>query len=122
MIAPDLKAIVAAITRRRIAIPAARAVLVGVTGIDGCGKGFVTARIAHALRAAGMFTAILNVDGWLHLPHRRFAAADPAAHFYRHAIRFDEMFSQLVLPQAGNARWPSEQARIPVARLDSATP
>jgi uridine kinase len=42
--------------------------------------------------------AILNVDGWLNLPHKRFAQSAPAANFYENAIRLDQFFSQLVLP------------------------
>jgi uridine kinase len=32
------------------------------------------------------------------LPNRRFDLGNPAEHFYLHAIRFDEMFTHLVLP------------------------
>jgi len=42
--------------------------------------------------------AVLNVDGWLNLPTVRFCDVSPAEHFYRHAIRFEEMFTELVLP------------------------
>src|SRR5438105_105774 len=82
---------------RRIVSPQ-RSVLVAVSGIDGGGKGYVTARIVSALEAAGIRTAGINIDGWLNLPHKRFNSADPAAHFYRHAIRFDALFAELVLP------------------------
>ena len=50
------------------------------------------------MRAAGLHAVGLGVDGWLHLPDRRFSADDPGGHFYRNGIRFDEMFSRLVLP------------------------
>lgn len=82
----------------RRAVPARRSVLVAVTGIDGCGKGHVTSRIVDALRGRGVRTAAINVDGWLNLPNVRFSDTDPAAHFYQHAIRFEEMFGTLVLP------------------------
>ncbi|MFY9736427.1 MAG: hypothetical protein WAL02_15055, partial [Rhodoplanes sp.] len=42
--------------------------------------------------------ANINIDGWLNLPDKRFSDKNPAEHFYLHAIRFDEMFAQLVLP------------------------
>lgn len=48
--------------------------------------------------AAGLRAVGVNVDGWLSLPHVRFNASSSAEHFYRHAIRFEEMFDQLVLP------------------------
>lgn len=72
--------------------------LVGLSGIDGAGKGFVAARLGDELRAAGLNVASLNVDGWLNLPPVRFSRADPAEHFYLHALRLDAMFSELVLP------------------------
>jgi uridine kinase len=50
------------------------------------------------LRAAGQRVVSFNVDGWLNLPQVRFAADHPAEHFYKHAIRFDDMFAQLALP------------------------
>lgn len=73
------------------------AALVAVSGIDGAGKGWLAARISAGLQDAGMNAANLNIDGWLNLPDKRFSRTDPAEHFYLHAIRFDEMFSQLVL-------------------------
>jgi uridine kinase len=90
--------VVATIADARRRIPAARSVLVAISGIDGSGKGYVTARISEALRAKDLRVAAINVDGWLNLPGVRFNDANPAEHFYRHAIRFDELFTQLVLP------------------------
>jgi uridine kinase len=86
------------ILARRLGIPAARALLAGVTGIDGSGKGYVTARLADRLRGQGINVAAIGIDGWLNLPAVRFDPANPAGHFYRHALRFDELFAQLVLP------------------------
>jgi uridine kinase len=79
-------------------IPAARSVLAAVSGIDGSGKGFVTARLVAALKARGVRVAGINIDGWLNLPAVRFHPTNPAEHFYLHATRFDDMFEQLVLP------------------------
>ena len=94
----SLKAAVGVIVEARRRLPANRSVLVAITGIDGCGKGYLSARIVRDLQAVELRVAGLNVDGWLNLPHVRFSAVNPAEHFYRHAIRFDEMFGQLVLP------------------------
>jgi uridine kinase len=77
---------------------ARRAVLAGVTGIDGCGKGYLSERIVAALRDCGLAVAAINVDGWLRLPSQRFSPHDPARHFYEHGIRFTEMFEHLLLP------------------------
>ncbi len=82
----------------RSTVPSRRAVLVAISGIDGSGKGYVTALIERALRANGSRVANINIDGWLHLPERRFDPERPAEHFLANGIRFDEMFRQLVLP------------------------
>jgi uridine kinase len=89
---------VTAIAAARAAAPASRAVLVAISGIDGSGKGHVSERLAAALNGRGLRTVVLPVDGWLRLPDARFSASDPGGHFYTHAIRFDELFGDLVLP------------------------
>ena len=94
----NLDATVARILDTRRSADAARSVLVAVTGIDGSGKGFVAGRISARLSGAGVRSVAINIDGWLNLPSRRFSQADPAGHFYRNAIRFEEMFETLVLP------------------------
>jgi uridine kinase len=94
----SLENVVEKILDARGRIPAARSVLVAVSGIDGSGKGFVTTRLVAALKARGVPVAGINIDGWLNLPAVRFDPTNPAEHFYRHAIRFDDMFTQLVLP------------------------
>lgn len=98
MINLDLEAVVGRIVDTRRSVPVQRSVLVAVTGIDGCGKGYVTAQIVNALQARGVRSACINIDGWLNLPHVRFSNSNPAEHFYLHAIRFDQMFAELVLP------------------------
>jgi uridine kinase len=89
---------------RRANLPADRALLVGVSGIDASGKGFVSERIAAALTATGYRVALINADGWLNLPHVRFARddSDGGRHFYENALRLDEMFERLVLPLAAH--------------------
>ena len=59
----------------------------------------MTQRIAESL---GDNVAVIAADGWLNLPHVRFRDENPAAHFYHHAFRFDEMFAQLILPLRQN--------------------
>ena len=78
--------------------PSRGTLLVAISGIDGSGKGYLTARLDAELQARGHRVASLNIDGWLNLPFTRFNAADPPGHFYRNAIRFGDMFAQLVLP------------------------
>jgi uridine kinase len=94
----DVSQAVSAILGAQATIGPGRSVLTGISGIDGSGKGYVTAQIAAALEARGRRVANINIDGWLNLPSRRFSQTRPAEHFYEHAIRFPELFAQLVLP------------------------
>jgi len=94
----ELPAAVERIRALRRTTAAGLSVLAAVTGIDGSGKGYVAARLAAALRDAGLQAAPVGIDGWLNLPPVRFSASDPAGVFYERAIRFDELFSRLVLP------------------------
>ncbi|MFZ1883233.1 MAG: hypothetical protein WAU53_06425 [Rhodoplanes sp.] len=96
--ATDVRAITERILGVRASVPRERAALVAVSGIDGCGKGWLARQIVDELQARGVNAANINIDGWLNLPDKRFGDKNPAEHFYLHAIRFDEMFAQLVLP------------------------
>jgi len=94
----SIESSVAEIVSRRRRAPPERAVLVGISGIDGSGKGFVAQRVRAGLEVAGWEAVVVGVDGWLELPARRFAATSPAEHFYANALRLDEMFEDVVLP------------------------
>lgn len=94
----DITAVSERIREARRSTPAARGLLVAVTGIDASGKGFVASRIVAELRAGGLRAEAINIDGWLNLPGIRFSDSKPADHFYEHAIRFEDLFTQLVLP------------------------
>ncbi|HZW88921.1 MAG TPA: hypothetical protein VFF12_07575 [Myxococcaceae bacterium] len=94
----DLDGTAEEILRLRRRVSPSRALLVGISGVDGSGKGWVTARLEAALREAGETPASIHVDGWLNLPSRRFDPRRPAAHFYEHALRLEEAFSEVVLP------------------------
>jgi uridine kinase len=95
---PEVERVVARILEARGSAPPERCLLVAVSGIDGSGKGWVTARIVETLRERGLRASGITIDGWLNLPARRFSRSDPGRHFYEHAIRFEEMFERLVLP------------------------
>ena len=94
----SIDAVVRKIIERRANIPDARSLLVGVSGIDGCGKGYLAKQLQAHLALYGVIPAILNVDGWLNLPQKRFDQTAPAINFYENAIRFEQFFTQLVLP------------------------
>jgi uridine kinase len=96
--AADEATVVNRILEVRRLVPTWRSVLVGISGIDGSGKGYVTARLAAALAARGMKAANINLDGWLNLPVVRFDRERPAENFYENAIRFEELFERLIVP------------------------
>lgn len=75
-----------------------KALLLAISGIDGSGKGYITGQMAGLLALKNLNIATINIDGWLNLPNQRFSLTQPAQQFYHHAIRFDELFAQLVLP------------------------
>lgn len=87
-----------AIVNRRALVPAEQSLLAAVSGIDGCGKGYIAAALHAELSRRGFVVALINIDGWLNLPQVRFSKSKPATHFYEQGLRFDEMFEQLVLP------------------------
>jgi uridine kinase len=94
----DLSAVVKEIVNRRASHPPQMALLVGISGIDACGKGHVTGQIDKALTAHGLRTGVIGLDGWLNLPPIRFDRARLAENFYENGFRFDELFARLVTP------------------------
>ena len=92
------RGVLEAIARKRDAVAPNRTVLVGISGIDGSGKGFVSAKLAEALRARSLNVALISADDWLNLPKVCLNPNNYAEHFYEHAIRFDEMFERLIVP------------------------
>jgi uridine kinase len=94
----DIDQIANAILQKRQMLTSDRSLLVGISGIDGSGKGYLAAQLQAHLALRGVIPAVLNVDGWLNLPEKRFDQNAPAVNFYENAIRFDQFFSQLVLP------------------------
>jgi uridine kinase len=94
----DVTRVAATILAKRTQLSPERSALVGVSGIDGSGKGYITRQISEQLQPHGVRTSTIHADGWLTLPHERLRADHPAENFYEHAFRFDDMFRQLVLP------------------------
>ena len=94
----DIDQVIRKILERRAAVPNTRSLLVGVSGIDGCGKGYLASQLEARLALHAVTPAILNVDGWLNLPETRFNQTAPAENFYQNAIRLEEFFAQLVMP------------------------
>jgi uridine kinase len=94
----NIKKLLAAILAKRKAIPAERSLLIGITGIDSAGKGYITEKLVAQLEQNDLRVVSVNIDGWLNLPDKRFNSENPAEHFYENAIRFEEMFEQLIVP------------------------
>ena len=90
--------VVEAALTRRACHPPAMALLVGLSGIDGSGKGYLAGHLVTALSARRLKTAAINVDGWLNLPAVRFDPGRPGENFYENALRLDELFDRLVVP------------------------
>lgn len=90
--------VVVRILRERATASEKRGLLVGISGIDASGKGYVAKQIEARLHQHTIAAANINVDGWLNLPDRRFSPIRPAEHFYKNAIRFNDLFSKLLLP------------------------
>ena len=96
--------IVSEVLARRATLPPTQALLVGLSGIDGSGKGYVVRELVTALSSRGLKSEAINADGWLNLPDIRYDAVRPAENFYENALRLDALFSQLALPLRNNRR------------------
>lgn len=94
----DVKQAIVEILAKRKQLPVQRSLLAGISGIDGSGKGFLTVQLISQLQSQGQHAVSINAVGWLNLPRKRFHSERPAQHFYEHAIRFGDMFTQLILP------------------------
>jgi uridine kinase len=86
------------IASARLALSPHRALLVGISGIDGSGKGFLARRLEKQLSDLEWNVAVLSVDNWHNVPSIRDNSDNPAEHFYEHALRLREMFKHLVIP------------------------
>ena len=101
--------LVKSILDRRVEMRAEQAMLVGISGIDASGKGYVAKHLAAGLESCGHSVALINADAWLNLPHIRFLdqkalALERSTYFYHHAIRLPEMFETLILPLKQNRK------------------
>jgi len=76
--------------------------VIGLSGIDGSGKTSIATAVTQHLQALGVRVALVPLDPW-HTPRTaRFLGSDPAAHFYRNAFRWTELFDQLIEPLRSN--------------------
>jgi uridine kinase len=82
----------------RLKVPRDRGLLVGISGIDGSGKGFIAALLEKRLLELRWNSAVLSADNWHKLPTICLNSDNPAENFYEHGLRLDNMFKQVVLP------------------------
>ncbi|NME71838.1 nucleoside/nucleotide kinase family protein [Flammeovirga aprica] len=75
-----------------------RPLMVGISGIDGSGKGYIGQKLFDGLISKGIKCELIGIDGWLEKPSRRFSKENPAEHFYRKSFRFEEMNEKLIKP------------------------
>jgi uridine kinase len=94
--------IVEQILTKQRALPERRSLLVAISGIDGSGKSTIAPRIVEGVNRRGVKAVLIGLDAWHTPPEERFNPADPARHFYRHAFRFEELFSLLIDPLQRN--------------------
>lgn len=78
--------------------------IVGVSGIDGSGKGYISQKLHAQIGAAGLSCSLIGIDGWLQPPSKRFSECDPGGYFYKHGFRFDELQTQLFEPLCRSGR------------------
>ncbi len=97
-VAPDLGAATRLILQRRRIVPKKRALLVGVSGIDGSGKGFVGQLLDRELAAQGWKVALIGADPLQNPLTVRLSGTQPARHFYEHVLRWDELFGDVIDP------------------------
>ena len=100
----SLGQLIEAIVSTRTTTPQTRAALIGISGIDGSGKGFITAQLDQRLRDLGWSVAVVCADDWLNLPDVCVNRDNPAEHFYDNALRLEEMFDRLILPLRNERR------------------
>jgi len=98
MITKEVRDLVKLVREKRSSIPPARSMLVAVSGIDGSGKGYITAKIVSELNEQGIRAIAINIDPWLTPPEKRFNLDNPAEHFYCRAFPFDDLFRLLIHP------------------------
>jgi len=94
--------VAARISAERAVTDPNRAFIAGISGIDGSGKGLITAEIGCELRKQSLIVAVIAADGWLNLPSVRFNDLDPGRHFYENGFRLDQMFENVVGPLRTN--------------------
>ncbi|GAA3935858.1 hypothetical protein [Litoribacillus peritrichatus] len=72
--------------------------VVGVSGIDGSGKGFIGEKLKRALTARGVNTYLIGIDGWLSDIDPRSGTESPAKIFYEQGVRLSAFVEEILTP------------------------
>lgn len=75
-----------------------RPFILGISGIDASGKGYISKLIQKELIRLGHSVHLENLDGWLQLPEIRFSKIEPASVFYQNGFRWNELKEELLEP------------------------
>lgn len=75
---------------------------VGISGIDASGKGYITGFLQKELEKKNYKVANINVDPWQNPIPIRLQKDDPAENFYQNVFRWDNFFTQLIVPLRTN--------------------
>src|SRR5258708_7556866 len=98
----DFKDALTLIKSRRAQLPVNKSLLVRINSIDPSAKGKIAKDIVADLQKNGINAAYINIDPWLNLPAIRFNQNSLAETFYHKALRFDDVFRQLINPLKHN--------------------
>jgi uridine kinase len=98
MIINQLQDLIPDVVARRLRLRSGESLLLAVSGIDASGKGYVAAQISELLQLNGLNAVAIGIDPWLGDPRQWSSKKDAGELFYRHGIRFDDLFRTLVLP------------------------
>jgi uridine kinase len=75
---------------------------VAISGIDASGKGFVSDLLEQELESHNLKIANINIDPWQNPIPVRLQKENPVKNFYQQVFRWDDFFSQLILPLKKN--------------------
>lgn len=86
------------ILHRKEQFSGSRLFTVGLSGIDGAGKGYTARRLQMALEQKGLSVAHITIDPWQQPLALRLNKADPALTVYENIFRWDDFFNELIIP------------------------
>ena len=71
---------------------------IAISGIDASGKGYISKLLQEKLETIGYKVANINIDSWQNPLPVRLKKENAAENFYRNVFRWDDFFTQLIIP------------------------